>query len=226
MINPFYNTLLVVLNHKQMGKITPMEFNSMLGQVLQKNYSELFADFRKLNLRKAKFQDTPNYGNEAFYMKQAQEYYITEEEVTLTDGKGTMPTDLYLVNSIFDEDVQYEKTDLKQFNTLKRLSAYEPTSCSPIFTYNGEKLKVYPAKDKVDVTYFRKAKLPKWTYTIVNGRELFNPDAPDYQDIDMHPIMLQKLFNDVCMMAGVHLQEQEVMQYAAQIKQEEIYNNN
>lgn len=207
-----------------MGKINPTEYNSMLTQVLQKNYTELFADFRKSSLKKARFQETTNYGSEVFHSKQAMEYYIVENELELVDGKGFMPEDLFLINSVFDEKSQYEKTDMKVFNMLTRLESYTPTTCSPIYTLNSNKIKAYPAKDKIDITYFRRLKLPKWTFTIVGSEELFNPDAPDFQDIDAHEMMIGKIFADILFMCGVNLQMQEVQQYAMQMKQEEMVN--
>ena len=93
MINSFKQFIELALNKNQMGKPSPSEFNHAVAQSIQKNYSNMFAELRKLNYRKSRFQDTPNYGNEAEYIKQAQEYYIKEESVPLTDGKAQMPED-------------------------------------------------------------------------------------------------------------------------------------
>ena len=87
MINEFYSTVLSVLNHKQMGKITPNELNSMLSQVLNKNYSELFSDFRNSTAKKAKLRDSTNYANENFNLKQVIEFYVKEETIELVGGK-------------------------------------------------------------------------------------------------------------------------------------------
>jgi hypothetical protein len=224
MINVFYSTALSVLNHKQMGKITPSELNSMLAQVLKKNYSELFSDFRKSTWQKLRSRDSSNYANENFNLKQVIEFYIKEETIELIGGKLIVPEDTYLLQSIFDEKSQYEKVDMKVFNMLTRLEKYNPTLCSPIYTFNDNKLKVYPAKEEVDITYFRKIKPPKWTYEIVGSTEVFNADAPDFQDIDMHEMMIGKIFSDFMFMCGVNLQMQEVQQYAMQLKQEEEIN--
>lgn len=224
MINVFYSTALSVLNHKQMGKITPSELNSMLAQVLKKNYSELFSDFRKSTWQKLRSRDSTNYANENFNLKQVLEFYIKEKSIEIVAGKFIVPEDTYLLQSIFDEKSQYEKVDMKVFNMLTRLQRYNPTECSPIYTFNDNKLKVYPAKDKLDITYFRNIKLPKWTYEIVGNTEVFNPDAPDFQDIDMHEMMIGKIFSDFMFMCGVNLQMNEVQQYAMQLKQEEEIN--
>ena len=222
MIDSFKNFIELALNKNQMGKPSPSKFNHALAESQMKNYSEMFADLRKLNYRKSRFQDTPNYGNEAEYIKQAQEYYIKEQTLPLTAGKAQIPDDFYLLNSVYSDRAEVEKNDLKVFNTLKRNPSVQPTSCSPICTLNDGVLKVFPELATVDVTYFRKAKMPKWTYRIVLGKENFDPSQSDFQDLDIHPIMYHKLFIDTLGLLGLNIRDEFASQYVAQMKQEDI----
>ena len=222
MINSFKQFIELALNKNQMGKPSPSEFNHAVAQSIQKNYSNMFADLRKLNYRKSRFQDTPNYGNEAEYIKQAQEYYIKEETLPLTDGKAQMPEDFYLFNTVYSDKAEVEKNDLRIFNTLKRNPKLQPTTCSPICTYNDGELKVFPLLTTVDVTYFREPKMPKWTYRIIGGKESFDQSQPDYQDLDIHPIMYDKLFVDTLGLLGLNIRDEFASQYVAQMKQEEM----
>ena len=48
---------------------------------------------RKLSYRKMRFQDTPNYGDESSYLKQAQEYYITEKSISFNQPYRDWETD-------------------------------------------------------------------------------------------------------------------------------------
>ena len=222
MINSFKQFIELALNKNQMGKPSPSEFNHAVAQSIQKNYSNMFADLRKLNYRKSRFQDTPNYGNEAEYIKQAQEYYIKEETLPLTAGKAEMPEDFYLLNTVYSDKSEVEKNDLRIFNTLKRNTKLQPTTCSPICTYNDGELKVFPLLTTVDVTYFREPKMPKWTYRIIGGKESFDQSQPDYQDLDIHPIMYDKLFVDTLGLLGLNIRDEFASQYVAQMKQEEM----
>ena len=222
MINSFKQFIELALNKNQMGKPSPSEFNHAVAQSIQKNYSNMFADLRKLNYRKSRFQDTPNYGNEAEYIKQAQEYYIKEESVPLTAGKAQMPDDFYLLNTVYSDKAEVEKNDLRIFNTLKRNPKLQPTTCSPICTYNDGELKVFPLLTTVDVTYFREPKMPKWTYRIIGGKESFDQSQPDYQDLDIHPIMYDKLFVDTLGLLGLNIRDEFASQYVAQMKQKEM----
>lgn len=224
MINILYNIINTALNKNQMGKISPSEYNSALFQAMSKNYAEIYGNFRKLSYRKMRFQDSAGYGDEVFNLKQVLEYYVTEKEFNLIDGITTIPEEVNLIHSVFDDDVEFEKTDLNIFNILKRSNKFEPTACSPIYTLNDSKFKLLPAKNKVDITYFRKLKQPKWTYIIANGVEMFNPDASDFQDIDMHYLMLPNLFIDVLAICGLNLQMDQVQNYVNMLKQEAMVN--
>lgn len=222
MINSFKNFIELALNKNQMGKPSPSEFNHAVAESQLKNFSEMFADLRKMNYRKSRFQDTPNYGNEAEYIKQAQEYYIKEQTLPLTNGKAQMPDDFYLLNSVYSDKAEVEKNDLRVFNALKRNISIKPTTCSPICTYNDGELKVFPLLESVDVTYFREPKMSKWTYRIVNGKESFDQSQPDFQDLDIHPVMYHKLFVDTLGLLGLNIRDEFASQYVAQMKQEEM----
>ena len=224
MIIVLKDTLDSVLNHKQMGKVSTDEFNAILPQVIADVQSNLFSQFRKLNYKKMRFQETPNYGSEAQYVKQAIEYFIDEREVSLIDGKAYLSEsvdDFLLINSVFSEKAEVEKTDLLVFNKISKIEKMAPTNCMPIYTLNGTMLKTIPKTEKVDVVYFRKAKTPKLTSRIVGETEVYDDGSQDFQDIDMHPIMLQAIFIEMLAYFGINLQDQFAMQMSAQLKQEE-----
>lgn len=224
MINILYNIINTALNKNQMGKISPSEYNAALYQSLMKIYLELFGDFRKLNYRKMRFQDSSGYGNEAFNLKQVLEHFVTDADILSIANKFMLSEDVYFIESVFDNDVEYEKTDSKIFKILTRSKNMAPTICSPIYTLNSKELKPSPFKSTLNITYFRKLKQPKWTYEIANGVEMFNPDASDFQDIDMHPMMLSRIFVEVLGICGLNLQMDQVENYVNAMKQESMVN--
>lgn len=229
MLDLFYKTVLTVLNKNQRGKIRPLDFNKNVNQGTQKVYGDLFAQFKKLNLRKAKYQSTTNYGDEAGYVKQAMEHYISEQQIALTSMKEGDPTnivkypkDYMLVNSIFSGDSEFQKTDASVFNKLIRSKRMKPSVCSPIFSIKDRGIQVAPPVEYVDFVYFRKPKLAKWTYRFHNGVEMFDPSKADYQDLDIHPLMLDKLFIETLFLCGVNLRDREIHEYIQMMKSEEI----
>jgi len=68
----------------------------------------------EINLIKSYFGASPCYVVEkAFNLKQVLEYYITSSNLTFSAGNAVLPTDLFLVDSIFDDDVEYYQTICK-----------------------------------------------------------------------------------------------------------------
>lgn len=227
MIDTLYKTVLTILNKNQRGKISPSEFNNIAYEATKAVYVELFADFRKSNFKKSRLNETSNYGSESFNLKQALEHWVEEKEFYVeSDGKIVLDKSVFSINSIFDADNEYYKTELLQFNRLNRSGRMRPTKCSPIYTLFDSKMKLSPLPESqsVDITYFRNVKQPKWTYKIVNGVELFNPSASDYQDLDIHPMLLHRLFVEILSYAGLNLREQEIAQAVSQMKQIEAMN--
>ena len=88
---------------------------------------------------------------------------------------------------------------------------------------NNGVLKIAPEPEnkKLEVVYFRKVKPPKLTYNIIQGQEVYNPDAGDFQDIDVHPIMQHAVFIELLLYFGLNLKEEYAIQMANQMKQEE-----
>lgn len=225
MIVALKNTIDTILNKNNQGKITYSEFNSVLPVIIVNIQNDIFERLRKMNFRKMRFQDTPNYGDEASVIKQAMEYYISEKEgLTFTNGKINLAesiSDYYLFNSAFNNKARIEKVDLMEFNSLKRIKAMNPTSCLPICTLNSNVLKVTPEETKVDVVYYRKAKTPKLTFRIMGGTDVVDDSQPDFQDLDIHPIMFHAVFIELLLYLGVNLKDEFSVQLANNLQQEE-----
>jgi len=64
----------------------------------------------------------------------------------------------------------------------------------------------------VTVSYLRNPVQAKWTYTIIDGVEVFNPSALDYVDVDIHPSEEDDIIIRVLQGFGVELKEQDIQQ--------------
>lgn len=224
-IDRLYTLINVLLNKDQRGKITVMEFNSIVGNAQLKVISELFSVFKKTSYREMRMQLANNYGNDAFTQKQLIEFYVTSKEININGGKAQLPPDVLYVESVFDSDNEYEKVELKTFNSLSRAKRMRPSQCLPVFTLNNNEIRISSNKSSVELDYIRKSKTPKYTFQIVQGIEMFNPSASDFQDIDIPEALFTQLLTEVLSMAGLNVREQEVEAYANGLKQEEMYNN-
>lgn len=228
MINLLYDAVQIATNHKQMGKISPSDFNKLVNKNILGLFTQVFSNSRKLHYRKMKFQDTPNYGDEAQYVRQAQEYYITEKAITFNDAKCTIASqvsDYFLYNDLYTNKAKVDKVDLTQFNQISKLPDFSATSCTPICTLNGGIIKVSPS-DIVNATlvYFRKPKQAKYTFDVVGEREVFNPSKADFQDVDIHPVMFEALYIEMLSDYGINLKDEFAIQGATLLKQEEQAN--
>lgn len=228
MINQFYISVNDVLNKNQMGKISPSEFNSFVTDGINKIQNNLFADFRKLSYKNSKFQSTQNYGNEAFHLQQAIEHWVQTESVDVnSEGYIVLPEDYYADNAVFGEESEYTKVDYSDFVRLSKSGRMKPTNCNAIHSITNGSIKVNPIpknNKKLDLIYYRKAKPAKWTYDIDDDDIIFNPSANDFQDLDIHPMLLDKLFTDVLFRCGVNLREADIKDYITLMKQEEVIN--
>lgn len=228
MLNQLKITVETALNKNQMGKPSPLEFNHAVGKALEDVFSKLFSDYRKLNYRKSRFQDTPGYGSEAEYLKQCIEYYVSEiqDMEETSPNVYDIPDDLYFIDSLFSNSSVFEKVELNTFNILTRLHRTKPTNCSPVFTFNGRYLKVFPKHDELQLHYIRKPKSPKWTYRIINGQEVYSPDLSDFQELDIHPLMYTPIFIETLALLGLNMREEHAAQYVNVEKQESVMNRN
>ncbi len=224
-IDRLYTLINVLLNKDQRGKITVMEFNSIVGNAQLKVVSELFSVFKKTSYREMRMQLANNYGNDAFIQKQLIEFYVTSKEININGGKAQLPPDVLYVESVFDSDNEYEKVELKTFNSLSRTKRMRPSQCLPVFTLNNNEIRISSNKTSVELDYIRKTKTPKYTFQILQGIEMFNPSASDFQDIDIPEALFTQLLTEVLSMAGLNVREQEVEAFANGLKQEEMYNN-
>lgn len=224
-IDRLYTLINVLLNKDQRGKITVLEFNSIVGNAQLKVISELFSVFKKTSYREMRMQLANNYGNDAFTQKQLIEFYVTSKEININGGKAQLPPDVLYVESVFDNDNEYEKVELKTFNSLSRTKRMRPSQCLPVFTLNNNEIRISSNKTNVELDYIRKTKTPKYTFHIVQGIEMFNPSASDFQDIDIPESLFTHLLTEVLSMSGLNVREQEVEAYANGLKQEEMYNN-
>jgi hypothetical protein len=105
-----------------------------------------------------------------------------------------------------------EITDAEVGNILTS-SINEPTMRYPYCSYYSDYVQVYP-KDlaKVTFTYLREPAEPKWAYTVVNGRPVY--DASNSVDVEAP----EDAMNEIAFIAlgylGIHIRESELIQYS------------
>ena len=218
-IDVLYNAVNVVLNKDQRGKLSPFDFNNVANQAVNSVFDRLFDVYRRAITRRNKFNYGAGLADDTKFTKQAIEFYEEEKVFDLKNGELVLDKTIMFVDGVFADNVVVTASELKTFNALTRTKRMMPSLCSPIYTNHNGVLKTSPKLNKLSLSFIRRPKPAKWTYNIVSNLPLFNPSAPDFSDVDIHPSMVDELFKEILLLSGVHLKDLESVQVINALKQ-------
>lgn len=221
-IDTAYNQILSILNKDQRGKLKPSDFNIFAYQSINKLYAGLFTKFRLVVSRQNRFYNGQGLAKETHFVQQHLEHYLqTGEWTEIHDGKcKTAPDTNHVVEVVNPKGMFLEKVDSGYFNIIT--SHRYQNQCNPYYRLEGNTLYVSPGIEKIKIQYLRKPKKPNWTYKVVQGTPIFNPDAADFCDLDIHPALYSSLVEEIAFLSGVSIREPEVVQVMNQQKNTEI----
>lgn len=142
-------------------------------------------------------------------------HFLKEDvPMTYTVPFFNAPGDLRYYKSVWVQDINNVEF-CKNSDEFKLISNYKdtlPTVKHPIGLLVGNKVKIAPATviSNVTVSYLRKPLIANWTYNVINGSELFNPSASDFQDIDLHPSEQNNVIMRTLKRFGINLKEEDL----------------
>lgn len=233
MINRIYKIVLFISNNPLRGNVTPQEFNLALYNAIIETYEEYFFELnRAINrqnrgLTNADFADLPEHYREKI------KYYLTHAQIFPTGVDAvryTLPENLRYIEATYLQGNQIEPmANSRQFQLLQKYIDVLIDQEYPVYLLEEKQLRVFPEEinEPIDIWYLRTPKPPNWTYTVYEGVELFNPDALDFQDVDMHYSEESNLILRVLLKFGINLKEQDLTNYMMaqenqQLKQETL----
>lgn len=218
------------INTEMRGNFTPGKFELALHNAIQIRNEEYLYDLNRLINRQNRGLISNGLNNIPDSYSEKISHYLEEESITPeTSGRAILPDDLrYLDELIIKYQIQSSPTSLqtkssdvefcknkREFNNLKTLA----TTQYPVSVIIGNEVLFAPNYNNVisvDITYLRKAKYPKWTYQVVDGVELFNPSATDFQDADIHASEEDEMVIRVLKAYGVNLKEPNLQSFSTQ----------
>ena len=205
------------INTEMRGNFTPGKFELALHDAIQARNEEYFYDLNRLIVRENRGVITGGIANiPDTYSEKILHYLEESEPVTAENNRVELPSDWrYLDESeILDGGSMEFCRNKREFNIQKSLA----TTQYPVYTIIGKNILIAPIEDaeEVSISYLRNIKYPKWTYTKVNDVELFNPDASDFQDADIHSSEEDEMVRRVLMAFGVNLKESDLLSYTMQ----------
>ena len=226
-IDTVYQKVLAIANKEQRGYITPQEFNLFANQAQMDIFEQYFYDINQ-------FGRAP--GNDTEYSDMLT---ILEEKISIFDqfkvamsavsgNQLTLPTDVYRLGTVFyggaGFDVEVEKVNKKDLEYMLRTALYAPVETRPVYVKKSQTLlKLFPASPpnlasytatNVTCNYIKKPAIPKWTYTVVVNKALFN-STNDTQNFELHESEEESLVIKILQLAGISIKDTLLIQTAS-----------
>lgn len=230
-VDRVYKTVLMFANSDIRGNVKPTDLRLALYDVVNEIVEEYFYEVNRMLNRENRGLINGGFENIPDRIREKILYFL-KEDVALTYAAPyfELPTDLRYIDSVFyqyDDEIEFCKHN-KEFKLLLKYADTLPTNTNPIGLRVGNKIKIAPTTitSHVRISYLRNPLIPNWTYTVVGGAELFNPSAPDFQDIDLHPSEENKVVLMTLQRFGINLKEQDLVQVTASKENSEFNQDN
>ena len=217
-VDRIYQRVLTLANKEQRGYITPQEFNIFANQAQMDIFEQYFYDLNQ-------FRRTP--GNNTVHADMVD---ILEEKISVFEqtaliilnlaGEGQLSSlgNFYRLTSIRDGNIIYESISRKEARLFQLSPLAKPTKTRPAYLVNGvnndfELFGRIPVA--VNVDYIRTPIPVNWTYVVVQGKALYNGNATDAQNFELHPSEETELVLKILTLAGFTLKDPNLYQAAA-----------
>lgn len=226
-----YKTVLMFANSDIRGNVKPTDLRLALYDVVNEIVEEYFYEVNRMLNRENRGLINGGFENIPDRIREKILYFLKEDVVlNYAAPYFELPADLRYIDSVFyqeNNEVEFCKHN-KEFKLLLNYADTLPTNTNPIGLRIGNKIKVAPTTivDEVTISYLRNPLIPNWTYTVVGGAELFNPSAPDFQDIDLHPSEENRVVLATLKRFGVNLKETDLTQMTAAREQIDFNQDN
>jgi hypothetical protein len=205
-----------VLNKENRGYLTPIQFNAYAKLAQQTVFDNMFVKYRNDGVKKNNRIHALEFGDEKKKIKEDIERFMKEEQLFELDGYFLMPEDCYYtLQLIWNDSIEIEEAEKNKMLTyLQNSTLAAPSRCYPVYSKYYDKYLVKPDTiiDCVTAVYVRKLKDPKWTYQTIQRNPVFNPSDISYQDFELQEDYANDIIAEILKLAGLQLQDQQVLQ--------------
>jgi hypothetical protein len=244
MINTIRNTVLAIVSKDNRGYITPEEFNLFARQTQLDLFGQYMYDYsnainkQNARLHNSGYSDVPELLHEIidkFLIDDVLVYNGTSDKFYVPGDNPLQPEEAKpykIIRLTYNNLVEIEKVSPTKVMNLLSSNMVAPTTSYPVYVLNEygtgsdiQGIQVYPTTitSNVTISYLRYPYDPKWTYTSLTGGEpVFNQSATDFQDFELPYTDAPRLVVGICKLAGVSIQEAEVVQL---MQNEEVNDN-
>ena len=222
-VNTVYQTVLSILNKEGRGFLTPDEFKRVGTQVQLDILDKNFHDYNRAILKENIAGAVQDYGDIPEKIEQKIDPFFKQADITLTNGVGTLPTDLYkTINiSITNKTIQLEKVDKKSLSYLLSSPLTKPTTTFPVYYQRATDIIVEPALSdnswtlgNLLIEYIKVPSEPVWNSTAdSNGALTYNSSGST--NFTLHQSDQVELVIGILKYAGLIIADPTVVQAAA-----------
>lgn len=219
MIDSVRSTVLSAVNKNNFGYITPDDFNLYAKQAQIDIFEDYFYQYNtwinKMNNR----QSGTGYADMTKMVEEVIDSLsstATLSPLALGSNVLALPSDYYYINTIRYGSKEVDRVSQDKIFNLLSSNLTSPSTLYPAYTQEGDFVTVYPSTISTGVKsqYIRVPKDPKWTYIMVGGAPIFNPNN-DYQDFELpltdEPLLVAKILK----YAGLSIREGDVYAFGS-----------
>lgn len=218
-VDRVYKTLLFLANSDIRGNVKPSDLRLALYDVTNEIVEEYFFEVNRMLNRENRGLINGGLENIPERIREKILHFLVEDAaLTYSAPYFNLPANLRYIDTVNFEDaddVLHQVDFCKSKREFQLVSNYvdtTPTETYPIGLRVGERIKIAPATivNNVTISYLRNPLIPNWTFTIVDGVEIFNPSSVSFQDIDLHPSEEHNVVMRTLNRFGINLKEQDI----------------
>ena len=221
-VDTVYQKVLALANKEQRGYITPQEFNLFASQAQLELFEDYFHDIKMSRLKPS--NNTEQSDELEMLNERISIHKVTNASITVANLVHTYPTDAYKLTSVYKGSTDICEVDNQELRLMLKNSLTTPVATRPVYNRVGpNRIIIYPTatyKTDGDVKcdYFKKPTDPKWTYVVISGKALYNSNAGDAADFDLHESEENNLVMRILELSGITLADPNLVQLAMRDK--------
>ena len=237
-VDKVYQKVLATANKEQRGYITPQEFNLFADHAQMEIFNQYFYDVDQFTRRMADDTDQIIKHKIEIFKKASVAINESDElptnlyliESVFLDRLGETHKSGPLKGErkkTFVEKIDRDKSN-NIYNAFRDSPLLTPSKARPIYWLRSNQIFFMPSPSFLTTTntfnaqyylnYIRNPKKPNWTYVIdpINQSALYNPDASNHQNFELHISEETKLVIKILQLAGVSMKDYGLTQVAGQ----------
>ena len=220
-VDRIYQRVLTLANKEQRGYITPQEFNIFANQAQMDIFEQYFYDLNQF--KRMPGNDTMHADMVDILEEKISAFEVTDQLQGPIGGNNTGNLNtldrFYRLSNVRRRNLILESVNRKDYRMFPNSPLAAPTATRPIYMVDTVDNTIQVAGrnfGSLDIDYIQSPRLANWTYVVVGGKALVNPDPViGYRDFDLHPSEETELVLKILTLAGVTLKDPNLYQVAA-----------